>query len=99
MVRLGGTVTLYFLLPLSFDIIPPTHTHTQINSVFQVQFLHNSAIVNESTAASSVNTSLEIQILIAPFAILQSNITVTLSKPTGSSTATGAVIVTDSSAT
>ena len=61
--------------------------------MFQVQFLNNSAVVKESTAASSVNISLGIQILIAPFATLQSSITVTLSIPTGS-TATGTVIVT-----
>ena len=94
MVRLGSFT---LILPLSFDPPPPphthTHTHTRIHSVFQVQFLHNSAVVNESTAASSVNIPLGIQILIAPFATLQSTITVTLTTSTGS-TATGAVIVT-----
>ena len=48
-----------------------------MHSVFQVQFLQDSATVNESAAASSVNLSLEI--LVAPFAILPSNIMVTLS--------------------
>jgi len=42
-----------------------------------VQFLHNSTIVNESAAASSVNISVEI--LVASFAILPSNIHVTVS--------------------
>ena len=63
--------------------------------MFQVQFLNNSAVVNESAAADS---NLGIQILIAPFAILQSRVTVTLSIAT-SSTATGAVMVIDGLAT
>ena len=42
-----------------------------------MQFLRNSTIVNESAASSSVNISLEI--LVAPFAVLPSNITVTVS--------------------
>ena len=53
------------------------NTHTNL-SVFQVQFLHNSTIVNESATSSSVNISIEI--LIASFAILPSNINVTLSE-------------------
>ena len=59
-----------------------------MHSVFQVQFLQDSAIVNESATAGSVHVPLEVQILIAPFAILQSSVTVTLSITTGS-TATG----------
>ena len=43
-----------------------------------MQFLQYSVTVNESDAASSVNISVEI--LVAPFAILPSNITVTLSE-------------------
>ena len=84
----------FFISPLSFDTTMNTHT---IYSVFQVQILQDSDVMNETAAASSVNVPLEIQILIAPFAILQSNITVTLSITTGS-TATG-VVVTDGLAT
>ena len=69
-----------------------------MHSVFQVQFLQDSAILNESAATGSVNIPLQIQILIAPFAILQSRVTVTLSIATGS-TATGAVMVIDGLAT
>ena len=65
-----------------------------MHSVFQVQFLQDSAILNENAATGSVNIPLGIQILIAPFAILQSRVTVTLSIATGS-TATGAVMVID----
>ena len=54
------------------------NTHTQIYSVFQVQFLQDSVSVNESPTATSVNISLEI--LVAPFAILPSNIKVNLSE-------------------
>ena len=66
--------------------------------MFQVQFLQDSAILNEGAATGSVNIPLQIQILIAPFAILQSRVTVTLSIATGS-TATGAVMVIDGLAT
>ena len=46
--------------------------------MFEVQFLHTLTTGNESAAASSVNISVEI--LVASFAILPSNITVTLSE-------------------
>ena len=87
MVRLGSSYTFCFLP--SHTTSPSPHTHTQIYSVFQVRFLQNSTTVTENTTA---NNSLEIQILIAPFAILQSQITVTLSIPTDSSTDAGTVI-------
>ena len=60
------------------------YKHTQIYPVFQVQFLQNSTTVNESDASASV----DIQLQIAPFAILQSNINVTLSVMPGNN-ATG----------
>ena len=67
------------LFSLTFDAITPLpHIHTHIHtSAFQVQFLQDSVTVNESAAATSVNISLEI--LVAPFAILPSNVTVTVS--------------------
>ena len=69
----------------------PTHPPTQIYSVFQVQFLQDSVTVNESATASSVNISLNVQILIAQFDILQSNVTVNVSLMSGGN-ATGIAV-------
>ena len=51
--------------------------------MFQVQFLQDSVTVNESATSSSVNISLNVQILIAQFDILRSNVTVNVSLISG----------------